>query len=605
MPVVALPPGTKVVQGGVDRFSIVLPRRRLGKYRWAGLVPLIFGLGFGGFSYTWMSGTLHEIFHSHGAGMIFSLVFGLIGLPGLVLGLGLVILGLAVLTERTYSEIALNREFLKSIEHFGVCRWSWKRAAAGMTGISVGRGLGAESESDLGSVSIATEDGQGLTFAAGYSASLLRPIAENLAHLLEELRVARDFKPKVYDGDADEGQAADESEPSDDVAQPQSGRHGRRPTVPADSSKVVEAAMPAKTNIAILPQAHGLAIAIPACGFKGAALILTLVGALFAGVPCAMLASIVSSAGKVNLGIYLFISLFVVVGIALLLSGINAARLRFMLAVAAERVAIRRIGLFRTKEQTLTRAEIAAIHIGPSNVTVNNVPVMELKIDRAGAAATVGLLINRSADEINWIGGLLRQTLQVGTEPRLEQHAGPDAAVTQPVGSKIAIRRQGEMCAYVVPPLGMFKGAALGALVFSIFWLGMVAFMMTMVVRRHESIGILLFLGIFLAVGLAMLAYAIKSGRQRVLLVVTPELLAYERSSPFGTSKRQFQRSEITAIGIGPSGASVNNKPIPELKVEIKKRGSIGLLQGHSSAELAWMAASLRSNLRVGTIAGD
>ena len=358
--------------------------------------------------------------------------------------------------------------------------------------------------------------------------------------------------------------------------------------------------MPAKTNITLLPQAHGLAIAIPASGFKGASLILTLVGALFAGVPCAILAGIISKAGKGNLGSYLFLSLFMVVGIALLLSGINAARLRFMLAVAADRVAIRRIGLFRTKEQTLTRAEIAAIHIGPSNVSVNDVPVMELKIDRAGDAATVGLLINRSDDEINWIGGLLRQTLQVGTEPRFEQNTGPDAAVTQPAGSKIVIRRQGDMCAYVVPPLGLFKGAALGAFIFSFFWLGIVAVMMTVVIRSHESIGILLFLGIFLAVGLTMLAYAIKSGRQRVLLAVTPELLAYERSSPFGTSKRQFQRSEISAIGVGPSGTSVNNKPLPELKVEIGKRGKIGLLQGRSSAELVWLAASLRSTIGVG-----
>ncbi len=113
MSIVALPPGTKVVQNGVDRFSIVLPRRRLGKYRWAGLIPLIFGLGFGGFSYTWMSGTLHDISHSHGVGLIFSLVFGLRGLPGLVIGIGLVILGVVVLMERTYSEIVLNREFLK------------------------------------------------------------------------------------------------------------------------------------------------------------------------------------------------------------------------------------------------------------------------------------------------------------------------------------------------------------------------------------------------------------------------------------------------------------------------------------------------------------
>lgn len=119
MSVPALPPETKLVQNGVDSFRFILPRRRLGKYRWIGLAPLIFGLGIGGFSCTWMSGTLHGITQSHGVGLVFSLIFGLVGLPGLIAGAGLGILGLALLTEWTYCEIAVSRQYLKSIEHFG------------------------------------------------------------------------------------------------------------------------------------------------------------------------------------------------------------------------------------------------------------------------------------------------------------------------------------------------------------------------------------------------------------------------------------------------------------------------------------------------------
>jgi uncharacterized membrane protein len=298
-------------------------------------------------------------------------------------------------------------------------------------------------------------------------------------------------------------------------------------------------------------------------------------------------------------------ALFAGVGIAMVLGGVHSARQRFILAVTEGRLAIRRIGPFRAREQAISCVDIAAIHIGPSNVSDNDVPIMELKIERKGDASAIGLLANRSHDEINWIAGLLRQTLHVGAEVRFDQGAVTDEAISQPPGSKITIQQQGGGYAFAIPRLGMLKGGALAALMFSVFWLGIVIFMAVMVVRSHESLGILLFLGIFAAIGVAMLAYAVKSGRQRVLLAVTPDMLAFQRVSPFGTSKRHFQRPEITAIGVGPSGTSVNNKPIPELKVKIRERGQIGLLQGYSIAELVWLATLLRSTLQVGAITDD
>jgi hypothetical protein len=54
-------------------------------------------------------------------------------------------------------------------------------------------------------------------------------------------------------------------------------------------------------------------------------------------------------------------------------------------------------------------------------------------------------------------------------------------------------------------------------------------------------------------------------------------------------------------VGFGPSGASLNDKPIPELKIEIRQMGKVGLLQGHSVADLAWLASSLRSAMQVGS----
>jgi uncharacterized membrane protein len=537
-------------------------------------------------------------------GFAFSLIFGLIGLPGLIAGAGLVILGLALLTEWTYCEIAVSRQYLKSIEHFGFCRWSRKQPSAGLTSLSIGRGMGPDSEGDLGSISIDTEDGMGLMVAVGYSMTLLQPIAENLAYLLEQSRIARAFDPKVHNGETDEDEESEGAEDMDDAEVSRSEEQGpsrRLTSTPAGLN--AEPVRPADTDITLLPQAKGLAIAVPPSGFKGAAPVLIILGALFSVAAGAALIATGTGSGSPKFGLCLFLGLFLSVGIAMVLGGIHSARQRFMLAVTEEGLALRRISLFRKREQVCSRADIAAIHIGPSNVSVNNVPIMELKIERCGGASTLGALANRSHDEINWIAGLLRQALQVGAEARFDQGGVSDDSVIQPAGSKITVQHQGRAYTFEIPPTGLFKGPALGAFVFSFVWLSIIAVMAVLIVTTHGPLGIVLFLGIFVAIGLAMLAYAIKTGRQRVLLAVSPDLLAYQQTSPFGTSKRHFQRSEIAAIGVGPSSSSSgNDTPIPELKVEILKKGQVGLLQGYSAAELAWLAALLRSTLKVGRI---
>lgn len=603
MTLAALPPETKLIQNGVDSFRLILPRRNLGKYRWIGLVPLIFGLGICGFASSWMSGSMHDIFQSHGIGLIFSLVFGLAMLPGLLLGLGLIMLGLAIVKNWIYTEIAVNRTHIKNIEHFGFCRWSWKMPTPTLFAISIGRGMSPDVGGDLGAAHFHQEEGPGLKFGAAYSMTLLRPIAENLVHLVDQSRIAPAFKPKVFNSDTEDiyemyGLPDEEDTLSADTPD------ASAPLSPVKSMTREENVMPAGTDITVIPQPNGLAISIPPAGFKGIAKILILIGSIFSLFPCLMLMGIISSSDGNQIPPYLLIGIFLAIGIGALLGGINSARQRFMVAAAEDKLAFRRIGIFGTKEQLVPRSDISAIHIGPSNVTVNDVPVMELQIERRGDVSTIGVLSSRSNEEINWIAGLLRKTLNVGAEPRFDLEDVADEAITQPAKSKITIQRQGAGHAITIPPTGMFRGAAPGLLVFGAIFAGIPTVMAVLVVKDQGPSGILLFLSIFLAIGMAAIAYAIKTGRQRVLIAVTPDMLAYQRTSPFGTSKQSYPRSDIIAIGVGRSGASANNKPFPELKVQVGPwaQGKIGLLQGYSTGELVWLAAVLRSTLKVGKI---
>lgn len=603
MTLAALPPDTKLIQNGVDAFRLILPRRKLGKYRWIGLAPLIFGLGICGFASSWMVGTMHGIFQSHGIGLIFSLVFGFAMLPGLLIGLGLIMLGLSIVKNWIYTEIVVNRNHVKNIEHFGVCRWSWKTPTPSLFAISIGRGMSPDVGGDLGSAHFHQEEGPGMKFGAAYSMSLLRPIAENLVHLLDQSRIAPSLKPKVFNSDSDDIYEL-YNVPNEEDTPPADHPDASAPLSPVKPMTREQVAIPAHTDITVLPQPNGLAISIPPAGFKGTAKILILIGSIFAIFPCLMLVGIISSADGNKLPPYLFIGLFMAIGIGALLGGINSARQRFMVAVAEDKLAFRRIGIFGTKEQLVPRSDISAIHIGPSNVTVNDVPVMELQIERRNDASTIGALSSRSNEEIEWIASLLRKTLNVGAEPRFDLEDVADETITQPAKSKITIQRQGAGHAITIPPTGMFRGAAPGLFMFGAIFAGFPTVMAVLVIRSHEGIGILLFLSIFLAIGLAAIAYAIKTGRQRVLIAVTPDRLAYQRTSPFGTSKQSHERSDIIAIGVGRSGASVNNKPILELKIEVTSsmRNRIGLLQGYSTGELVWLAAVLRSTLKVGKI---
>ena len=587
-----LPTGAKLVQDGVDSFRLSLPHRLLGKYRWIGIAPLVIGLGIGGFFYSWMSGPLEGFLRADGFALAFSLFFGLLGLPGLIFGCGLVILGLAVLTEQTRSEISIKHQRLRVIEHFGFLRWSWSRPATDLTSISLTQATNNESPTGLGAISLSLDSGKGLMFAAGYPLTFLSPLAENLAHLLDNAKLSSSFDPQVHIGSPDEADSGDDEQ----NALPSS------PNLPFDGNHLEEELpIPLGTNISLTPQEQGLVIAIPPSGFKGAAAILLIVGALFTVVPLAILIAGLVHQRRMDIGDVPFLILFDMIGNALFLGGIHSARKRYLLAVREDGLAIRTLGLFKTREQALPQEEIAAIHLGPSGVTVNDVPVMELQIERKAGASKIGLMANRSNDEIHWIANRLRRILRVGADIQFEVEVPSDKPLPRPLNSKITLSRDGDVEAFVIPPLGFTKGGSLSLLIFGLIWSLFVVFAMTLGVRDHQPIGLQLFLGMFLAIGLLMLGGAIQSGTKRFLLAVTPEKLAYQKTSLFGTSKQQISRDEISAISVGPSGTVINGRPVPELKIKTCKKGTIPLLSGRSPEELAWLASSLRTSLKIET----
>ncbi len=65
----------------------------------------------------------------------------------------------------------------------------------------------------------------------------------------------------------------------------------------------------------------------------------------------------------------------------------------------------------------------------------------------------------------------------------------------------------------------------------------------------------------------------------------------------FTTTNREWPRSQIHTVVVGPTGISLNSTPILELQIRSAEKKLCGMLAGRDPAELAWMATLLRQAL--------
>ena len=65
----------------------------------------------------------------------------------------------------------------------------------------------------------------------------------------------------------------------------------------------------------------------------------------------------------------------------------------------------------------------------------------------------------------------------------------------------------------------------------------------------------------------------------------------------FGGKKHEWLRDDVAGVRAGPSGMTVNDRPIINLQVHLKSGSKHGFLAGRDDAELRWMATVLRRAL--------
>jgi hypothetical protein len=181
------------------------------------------------------------------------------------------------------------------------------------------------------------------------------------------------------------------------------------------------------------------------------------------------------------------------------------------------------------------------------------------------------------------------------------------ALPSPPPGCRVLVERFDDGLTLNVPPAGI-TGAG-GLLIFALIWnaavMGFTVLMVSVMADQPKRDGaawlLPLLLGVFWLVGIGILLGSLNMARRRAAIAVTSGTLMVIQTGIFGSKQRTWEPGDVEAVRVGPSGMTVNDKPVIELQIIDGGASSFGMLAGRKDEELKWMAAELRRALKVPT----
>ncbi|MEI8195999.1 MAG: hypothetical protein WCI73_08835 [Phycisphaerae bacterium] len=420
----------------------ILPIRKLGKGRIAGLWIMAFGLLGSGFMVFWTlsaSGLLErgwqfDAFH------IFRLGFAVAGLIGLAFAAVPLLVGL-MLVLPNHSEIRFTDRWMYSREISGPFRWTFRRERGlirnlhlGNADIKVNDKRPTGPSRDWAGIIAKGDFKRPMIIACLYPRQMLIPLVQTLAahcNLHDPVAVLQ-LASLPTSGIAPPAPVVQidpaPSEPPEE-----------NPTTPVEEPIPPQ---PAKSTIVLLQDGPTATFAIPRAGWKSP----------FAGLGCfgviwiAFVVVFTVAAAKGNmhdkhggptpwLRMLAFLSLFWAAGLGMLLGGLAGMVSKSVLLATPDFLLWSKSGLFGKKEKQWERNQIAALGVGDLGTEVNhnnqiatlggsdsgtevyNNKLHQLQIYLAGAdgkiAKKTGLLTGRDPDELSWIAAITRQTMGI------------------------------------------------------------------------------------------------------------------------------------------------------------------------------------------------
>lgn len=391
-----LPVEIVVTSGMGGSTTYDFPGRKLGNWRWLGLLPLGIGCGIIGFvifqAARFVGGLIQIIGPWAGLGALFAL-------PFLAGGLTAIGIGLAVLMGR--ARLCVTDRHLISIEKVGWFSWKRRIVRSDVARLRVHAGLSGK------------VNGEPRKFAA----------SEEFAVLTAEL--TRGKSQLLVPGYPREWLVALANALSAQLAVDSTSTDASVPAVPVevlDATPVAEGEIerfepPAGTPITHQSLDYGCVFTVPAPGvWKGSSglFFFSLLWCGFMVVFTTFFGFAAANGKVVDREAWwmfpLFITVFWAAGIGMLLGAINMGRRQAAIAVTNGRMKSIVSGLFGTTRKEWELAELETVRKGPSGMEVNDVPVMQLHIvPRTGAK--YGLLTGRDEAELEWMATHLRRYL--------------------------------------------------------------------------------------------------------------------------------------------------------------------------------------------------
>jgi hypothetical protein len=181
----------------------------------------------------------------------------------------------------------------------------------------------------------------------------------------------------------------------------------------------------------------------------------------------------------------------------------------------------------------------------------------------------------------------------------------------RPADTQIKIERFPDGLTIEVPPAGLWGGTH-GLFFFALLWNGFMAVFSVLMLgvffggeaKKDQSVWLVPgLLSLFWLVGIGILLGSLNMGRRRAAIAVTGGSLMLIQTGIFGSKQRDWAAGRVSAIRPGPSGMTVNDKPVLELQIYDSGRHKFGLLGGRRDDELRWLGHELRTALGVPDIA--
>lgn len=293
------------------------------------------------------------------------------------------------------------------------------------------------------------------------------------------------------------------------------------------------------------------------------------------------------------------ISIFWIIGIGMLVRSIYVARQSALVGVKDGLLFIERKTMFGTKWTEFTSDQVESIKMAHSNLEVNNVPVMNLRIQPFEGEA-VGMFSHLENGEIQWLAQQLRRSLGLRSNANRFAVGNFDTSeLLQHISStNIEVQQANDRTTITVPPHHVRGLRMLGMLGLVFMVVPIPAAIAAMFFNGFDVFS-LIFSVAFASMGALLFCIHRMTTTRNYLIVATSQQLDVTVEGFMPCKGLSATRPEILSIDVHDSETKVNNEKFLCLVIKVKGRNGLTMMTGRNEAELVYVGRLLHQRLRL------